>query len=471
MQRFTRLVFGIGFCVCLTFGPIASAQTNSSSAAPLPTAADLADRCAKATGGAAWSKLSSMVLTGTMDIPAAHVTGKVELYDKAPNRSLRIITIAERQYVLKHGYDGQVGWELGPPKGLRRLVADELEQARQEAIFDSEVRLKEIFPDMTVLGKSKVGDRDAYVALMRTRPSAKASKYYFDAQTGLRLAEESENVAPNGQVEKTMTYYEDYRTVGGVQIPFRVRFTSSTANFTITIDNARANVAIDDAMFAMPAAETLQAQTSGSPASELVDEGDIDGNLYTNRFYGLAYKFPEGWTPHGDKTKKHIMEVGKGAVAGDNDLEKSVYQAAEKRTQMLLTVFKYPLGTPADDNDGVTLMSEDVSFAPGIKTGKDYLQIMAKGLTASKVPIELQGGPTELTVAGQTFYRQDAVLTVRSRQVYEAFVTTIVKEHALAFIFIAMSEESRAGLVKTLDTAHFDNSHRETGTALKAAAQ
>jgi hypothetical protein len=96
---------------------------------------------------------------------------------------------------------------------------------------------------------------------------------------------------------------------------------------------------------------------------------------------------------------------------------------------------------------------------------------MAKGLTASKVPIELQGGPTELTVAGQTFYRQDAVLTVRSKQVYEAFVTTIVKEHALAFIFIAMSEESRAGLVKTLDTAHFDNSHRETGTALKAAAQ
>ncbi len=146
MQRFTRVVFGIGFCVCLTFGPIASAQTNSSSTAPLPTAADLADRCAKATGGAAWSKLSSMVLTGTMDIPAAHVTGKVELYDKAPNRSLRIITIAERQYVLKHGYDGQVGWELGPPKGLRRLVADELEQARQEAIFDSEVRLKEIFP-------------------------------------------------------------------------------------------------------------------------------------------------------------------------------------------------------------------------------------------------------------------------------------------------------------------------------------
>jgi hypothetical protein len=476
MQRFTRLVLGIGFCVCVTFAPIASAQTASPSGSALPTAAELSDRCAKASGGAAWSKLSTMVLNGTMEIPAAHVTGKVDLYAKAPNRALRIVTIADRQYVMKNGYDGQVGWELGPPKGLRRLVAAELEQARQEAIFDSDVRLKELFPDMQVVEKSKVGDRDAYVALMRTRPSAKASKYYFDAQTGLRIAEESENPAPNGQLEKTMTYYEDYRAVGGVQIPFRIRFTSASVNFTITIENARVNVAVDDAMFAMPAAETLQAetsqaQTSGSAASEVVDEGDIDGNLYTNKVFGLAYKFPEGWTPHGDKTKKHIMEVGKGAVEGDSNLEKSAYQNAEKRTQMLLTVFKYPLGTPADDNDGVTVMSEDVSFAPGIKTGKDYLLIMAKGLSASKVPMEFQGEPTELTAGGQTFYKQNVLLTVHSKQVYEAIVTTIVKEHALAFIFIGMSEEGRASLVKTLDTVHFENSRREPSTALKAAAQ
>ncbi len=471
MQRFIRLVLGIGFCVCVTFAPIANAQTASPSSSPLPTAAELSDRCAKASGGAAWSKLSTIVLNGTMEIPAAHITAKVELYEKAPNRSLRVITIADRQFVLKHGYDGEVGWELGPPKGLHRLVAADLEQARQEAIFDSDVRLKELFPDMTVVGKSKVGDRDAYVALMRTRPSAKTTKYYFDVQTGLRIAEESENLAPNGQLEKATTFYEDYRAVGGVQIPFRLRFTSATVNFTITIDNARVNVAVDDAMFAMPAAETLQAQTSGSGTAETVDEGDIDGNLYTNKFFGLAYKFPEGWTPHGDKTKKHIMEIGKGAVSGETTLDKSVYQDAEKRTLILLSVFKYPLGTPVDDNDGVTVMSEDVSFAPGIKTGKDYLQIMARGLVASKVPMEFQGEPTEMTVAGQTFYRQNALLTVRTKQVYEAIVTTIVKEHALAFIFVGMSDESRSALVKTLDTVHLENSRREASTTLKAATQ
>ena len=278
-------------------------------------------------------------------------------------------------------------------------------------------------------------------------------------------------MGPSGQFEKTMTYLEDYRAVGGVQIPFRIRFTSPTVNFTITIESARANVEVDDALFAMPTPETLQAQTGGSGTAEGPDEGDIDGNLYTNKFFGLAYKFPEGWTPHGEKTKKHIMEIGKDAVSGETSIEKSVYQDAEKRTLMLLTVFKYPLGTPVDDNDGITLMSEDVSFAPGIRTGQDYVQVMKRSLTASKVPMEFQGEPTELNVSGQMFYRQNAILTVRSKQVYEAIVTTIVKEHALAFIFISTSDTSRNELVKTLETARFQNSRPQSNTTLKAAAQ
>jgi hypothetical protein len=468
MQRFIGILIATLLCISPAFAQAPNAPANSSSPSSLPTATELSDRCAKASGGiGAWSKISTMVLKGTMEMPAVHITAKVELFEKAPNRSLRVVSVAERQYVLKHGFDGQVGWELGPPNGLRRLAAGELEQARLEAIFDADVRLRELFPDMKVLGKSKIGDRDAYVASMRVRPSAKASRYYFDAQTGLRIAEESDVLAPNGQIEKTTTFYEDFRNVSGVQIPFRLRFVSPSMNFTITIDEARANVAVDDALFAMPAApQTAQAVAAGR--TETVDEGDIEGNQYTNKFFGLAYQFPEGWTAHGEKTKQHIMEIGKGAVSGDNKLDKSVYQDAEKRTLILLSVFKYPLGTPVDDNDSIQVMSEDVSFAPGIRSGQDYLQLMSRNLAGSKVPMEFQGEPVEMSVAGQTFYRQDAILTVRSRQVYEAIVTTVLKEHALVFIFVTASDKNRAELEKTLDTVHFEGFRPRATPALKA---
>lgn len=419
----------------------------------LPSAEELADRSAQASGGReAWAKLSTLVLKGDIEMPALHLTGHVELYEKAPNKSLRVVSVAESSYVLKHGFDGQMGWELDPQKGLRRLQATELDEARVEAIFDSEVRLKEIYPDMKVVGKSRVGDRDAYVALMRTRPSAKPARFYFDAQSGLRIAEQSDVLASNGQIEKTTTFYEDYRTVAGVQIPFRIRFTSPSANFTINLNEVHPNEAVDDSVFAIPSDPQGTAAAVADDAAESLDEGETDGNLYKNRFFGLEYRFPLGWTPHGEETKKHIMAVGRNAVSGDTALEKGAYQEAEKRTEILLSVFQYPLGTPVDYNDAIQVMAEDVAFAPGIKTGREYLQLMGNNLKRSSVPLEMQGEPLPMSLAGLTFYRQDALLTVRTKTVYEAIVATITRQHSLVFVFVAGSDDDRNALVKTLQT-------------------
>lgn len=438
--------------------PAARSSVPSGDAAPFPSAAELADRCAQASGGAqAWAKVSTLVLKGSIEMPALQVKGRVELYHKSPSSFLRVVSIADKQYIQKHGFDGQTAWEFDPRGGLRQLSAAHLEQAKLEAIFDSDVRLKQLYPDMKVLGKSKVGDRDAYVVLARTRPSAKPSKFYFDAQSGLRIAEESDSLAPNGQIEKNTTFYEDYRSVAGVQIPFRLRFVSPSVNFTITLDEARANDSLDDSLFAFssqqppaPPAGSATVADSSSP-----DVGTVEGNLYKNKFFGLQYQFPEGWTPHGEETKKHLMEIGRNAVSGNNALENGAYQDAEKRTLVLLSVFRYPLGTPVDNNDSIQLLSEDVRFAPGVKSGREYLQLMAGSLKRSNLPIEFQGEPTTATAAGQTFYRQDILLTVRGKSVYEAFVVSIVKEHALSFVFVGSSEQSRDDLAKTLETLRF----------------
>jgi hypothetical protein len=137
---------------------------------------------------------------------------------------------------------------------------------------------------------------------------------------------------------------------------------------------------------------------------------------------------------------------------GDNAVERGSYEAAEKRTTVLLSVFQYPLGTPVAYNDSIQLMSEDVGFAPGIKTGKDYITLMSNNMKRSNLPVETQGEPVKLTLAGHTFYRQDFFLNVRGKSVCEAFVVTILKEHALAFVFVAENDDARNTLTKTLET-------------------
>lgn len=231
-------------------------KSEPSKAAALPTVDEISEKCARASGGKeAWAKISTVVTTGTMDIPAAGLTGKVEITAKAPNKMLRVISLADGQFVQKQGFDGRVGWKSDPQTGLKQLEGAELEAAKLEGVFDTEVRLKEVYPDMKVTGRAKVGERDAYTVLTH-EPGGKAITFYFDAETGLRIAEDAEGPDESGKVEKSSVFFEDYRTVGGIPFPHQIRITSPSVNLVIHVQEVNVNVPVNDSIFAMPSSDT-----------------------------------------------------------------------------------------------------------------------------------------------------------------------------------------------------------------------
>ena len=230
-------------------------KTLASKTDALPSVDEIAAKCAKGSGGKeAWAKISTVVMTGTMEIPAAGMTGKVEITSKAPNKALRVISLADGQFVQKQAFDGRVGWKSDPQTGLKQLEGAELESAKLEAIFDTEIRLKEIYPDMKVTGRTKVGDRDAYTVLTH-EPGGKTVTFYFDAETGLRIAEDSEGPDESGNITKSSIFFEDYRAVGGIQTPYRIRVTSPAVSLVINVQEVNLNVPVNDSIFTMPASD------------------------------------------------------------------------------------------------------------------------------------------------------------------------------------------------------------------------
>src|SRR5580700_4800323 len=80
----------------------AAAKDAPAKDAALPSAEELAAKCAKGSGGKeAWAKISTLVLSGTIEIPAMGATGKVEVVAKAPNKILQTTSIADGQFVQK----------------------------------------------------------------------------------------------------------------------------------------------------------------------------------------------------------------------------------------------------------------------------------------------------------------------------------------------------------------------------------
>ncbi len=427
----------------------------------LPSVDELVEKCAKGSGGKeAWAKLSTLVLTGTMEIPSVGMTGKVELFAKAPNKSFHIFSLADGKFVQKQGFDGRVGWKSDPQAGLKRLEGAELEDARLEGIFDTDVRLKEVYPDMKVTGRAKVGDRDAYTVLTHG-PGGKTVTFYFDAQTWLRIAEDSEGPDENGKVEKTKVVNEDFRAVGGVQIPFRVRVTSPSIGFVITIQEVKHNVPVDDAIFAMPAdgspsKSNAAGESKSQDDSTAFDPGTFSHDVYTNHFWGFRYEAPHGWTAHGDETKKEIMAVGKSLVDQKTLTGKVAVNRSDERTRQLLTLFQYPLGTPEVENQLVQILAEDVRFAPGIRSGRDYLLNAQRVLKTMKTNPEFDEEPKEVTYGGQTMYRMNITTKLPTKIIYQSMIATMSKGYGLTFAFMSFSPEGRDKLVKTLDSLRFE---------------
>jgi outer membrane lipoprotein-sorting protein len=104
-----------------------------------------------------------------------------------------------------------------------------------------------------LLGKEKVGDRDAYV-LRFTPKTGPASRQFMDAETYLLVKSVvTANVPQLGtDIEQTVEM-SDYRDVDGVKVPYRTRSINQVQSLTITFTKVEHNTPIDDRSFAKPA--------------------------------------------------------------------------------------------------------------------------------------------------------------------------------------------------------------------------
>jgi hypothetical protein len=180
------------------------------------------------------------------------MSGPLESYAKAPNKNVTTINITGFG-VVQFGFNGTTGWSQDPQSGLRELAGSELADTRRDAEFYKDIKLKQLYPKMTLTGKEKVGEREAYV-IEATPADGKPEKMYFDTQTGLLVRVDNDRESPQGAAH-VETYFEDYKETGGVKTPFTVKIVRPEISFTLKTTEIKQNVPIDDAKFNKPAAQ------------------------------------------------------------------------------------------------------------------------------------------------------------------------------------------------------------------------
>ncbi|HEU4631283.1 MAG TPA: hypothetical protein VFS08_16140 [Gemmatimonadaceae bacterium] len=234
----------------LVLPALAAAQppaTSAPAAAPttadsLPPAAELVARHVAAVGGeAAVRRHHSSRMTGTLEMPGMGLRGEVTIVAVAPQGS-RMRVVIHGLGEIATGYDGTTAWSMNPMQGPRLLVGAELTRLREESDFHGAIlRTLDAATSRRTVARTELDGQPCYRVAV-TWASGRQSAECYAVESGLLVGSWSHEVTATTTMDITTTL-GDYREVGGVKFPMRMRLRVGPQEQVLTVTD----VVLDDA--------------------------------------------------------------------------------------------------------------------------------------------------------------------------------------------------------------------------------
>lgn len=185
---------------------------------------------------------------------------------------------------------------------------------------------------------------------------------------------------------------------------------------------------------------------------EQVDLGQIKGTQYENNYFGLSLSLPKDWEVQDMKAQQQVAKTGIDTLAGEDKNKKALLEASQANTLNLLSISKYPLGTPEKLNLSFSTIAEKVSIFPGIKSGEDYLLNVKNQLNSGSLEYIF---PKEIyiqNINNVQFHVLESELPINSITLKQKYYVFIKKGYALGFVLTYFSNEDLTELNKIIQS-------------------
>jgi zinc protease len=229
---------------------VTPAAPRTDAAASLPTAQELLQKSAEATGGEeAWKKTTSRRLKGLYQSEDSSVFLGMEILEKSPNKSLTKITLPNGM-TIRDVCDGRTAWIENSARGYQEYTGPALAAKLRQANFQDPGSVEKSARAGKVTGMEKVGAHNTYVLEFDSEKKIH-SKLYFDTDSGLIVHTEDVISTPEGPYPVKIDL-DDYREVDGLKFPFRMKRTEKGSVILIRVTQVTVNPLLDDTIFLKP---------------------------------------------------------------------------------------------------------------------------------------------------------------------------------------------------------------------------
>jgi zinc protease len=210
------------------------------------TAKSVINKYLEAIGGAdLYSKIEDRAIYFSGTSLGQYIS--VTIMQKAPNKLFQEVVagvVHQKKY-----FDGKNGaLILGDNK--IEIEGNELERLQIDAPMDFLLNPQKYSVKVEYKGTEMCDSVECY-KLKMILSSGNVWFQYFDAVTGLRIKETKEIQTPTGNYYQ-ITYYNNYRNVGGLKFPFKIRQTLGAQNTVLNVDSIKINSGLSDSLFTIP---------------------------------------------------------------------------------------------------------------------------------------------------------------------------------------------------------------------------
>jgi len=234
----------------IAIAPVAARTPQSQAPARLPAAREIIDRHIKEIGGrAAILAQTSTHTTGTVSLPAAGLTGKLEAFHAKPNKFLQRMTLPGIGD-LEEGFDGTVGWSISPLTGPTIIDGKQLEQRGFDADFFEELKAPDRYQSITTVEKTTFDGRPAY-KIRLLKHTGEEDVEFYDVESGLKAGAISTRESPMGPIQGT-TVTTDYKKFGLLLQPTTMKLSLMGTQMIMSVSNLEYGN-VDPSRFVPPA--------------------------------------------------------------------------------------------------------------------------------------------------------------------------------------------------------------------------
>lgn len=221
-------------------------------AAGAETADDVIAKFVAARGGMEKIKaIQSLDMTIKANQQGVEFPGKLEW--KRPGKMRLEMTIQGKTMV--QAYDGKTAWTVMPFLGSpdpQVMSADDAKDVVEQADMDGPlVDYKSKGNAVELVGRDEVDGSPAW-KLKVTLKNGDTGYVYIDTETGLNVRETAKRKQQGSEIEID-SYQTNFKPVEGVMFPFAIENKVGGKSMgQFTIESVKANVPLDDKIFAMP---------------------------------------------------------------------------------------------------------------------------------------------------------------------------------------------------------------------------